>query len=72
MLGDTGANVLGAVLGFGLVVTAPFAGRVAAVVVLGLLNVASEVISFSSVIDRVPPLRWVDRAGRPPGYPDLP
>ena len=32
--------------------------------VLLALNVAAELVSFSAVIDRVPPLRWLDRLGR--------
>ena len=27
-------------------------------------RVAAELVSFSAVIDRVPPLRWLDRLGR--------
>ena len=50
MLGDAGANPLGAAVGVG--------------VVLAALNVASEVVSFSKVIDQVPPLRFLDRLGR--------
>ncbi len=64
MLGDTGANVLGAVLGIGIVEsTLP---HVRLIVVIGLLvaNLSSEVISFSRVIDAVPPLRFLDRVGR--------
>jgi UDP-GlcNAc:undecaprenyl-phosphate GlcNAc-1-phosphate transferase len=72
MLGDTGANPMGAVLALGLVLVAPFWGRVVALVVVLALNLVSEVVSFSAVIDRVAPLRWVDRAGRVPGYPELP
>ena len=72
MLGDTGANPMGAVLALGLVLVAPFWGRVVALVVVLALNLASEVVSFSAVIERVPPLRWVDRAGRVAGYPELP
>ena len=34
--------------------------------VLVALTAASEVVSYSRVIDAVPPLRWVDRAGRLP------
>jgi UDP-N-acetylmuramyl pentapeptide phosphotransferase/UDP-N-acetylglucosamine-1-phosphate transferase len=64
MIGDTGANVLGAALGVGLVLTAPVGARAGALAVLVVLNLLSEVVSFSSVIDRVPPLRWLDRAGR--------
>jgi hypothetical protein len=33
---------------------------------LVVANVAAELVSFSSIIDRVPPLRWFDRLGRPP------
>ena len=35
-------------------------------VVLIALNLLSEVVSFSRVIERVPPLRWFDRLGRHP------
>lgn len=64
MLGDAGANVLGAVVGLAVVLaTAPFTRTVVLIVVL-ILNVASEVISFSRVIAAVPPLRVFDRLGR--------
>jgi hypothetical protein len=66
MLGDTGANVIGAALGFGVVVTATPTARVATAVALLALNLVSEVVSFSRVIDRVAPLRALDRLGRRP------
>jgi UDP-N-acetylmuramyl pentapeptide phosphotransferase/UDP-N-acetylglucosamine-1-phosphate transferase len=66
MLGDAGANVIGAVLGVGVVLGRGEATRITALVVLIVLNVAAEVISFSAVIERVPWLRAVDRAGRLP------
>ena len=72
MLGDTGANPLGAALALGLVLVAPFGVRVAALLVVVAMNLASEVVSFSAVIDAVPPLRWIDRAGRRPRYPEVP
>lgn len=72
MLGDTGANALGGVVGLGVVVVAPVAVQLATAGVLLALNLLSEQVSFSSVIDRVAPLRWIDRAGRPHRYPDLP
>jgi UDP-N-acetylmuramyl pentapeptide phosphotransferase/UDP-N-acetylglucosamine-1-phosphate transferase len=66
MLGDTGANVLGAGAGLGLVMTTtPGAWEIGAVVLLAL-NLSSEWVSFSRVIDRLPPLRWLDRLGAPP------
>lgn len=64
MLGDAGANVLGGVVGLGVVLACPPATRLAALVAVAALNVASEVVSFSKVIDAVPPLRALDRAGR--------
>ena len=64
MLGDTGANVLGAVMGLGVVLACSPGTRLVVLVVLVALNLASEVVSFSRVIDAVPPLRALDRAGR--------
>ena len=66
MLGDTGANVVGAALGLGVVLTCSPGVRLAALVSVAALNLVSEVVSFSRVIDATPPLRWLDRAGRPP------
>jgi UDP-N-acetylmuramyl pentapeptide phosphotransferase/UDP-N-acetylglucosamine-1-phosphate transferase len=66
MLGDTGANVLGAGAGLGFVaVTGPGAWWIG-VVVLAALNVVSERVSFSQVIARTPPLQWFDRLGARP------
>lgn len=64
MLGDAGANVLGAALGIGVVLTCAPATRTGVLVGVAAMNLASELVSFSRVIDRVPPLRWVDRLGR--------
>jgi UDP-N-acetylmuramyl pentapeptide phosphotransferase/UDP-N-acetylglucosamine-1-phosphate transferase len=64
MLGDAGANALGASLGLGVAVAHGRAVQVVVVVALVALNLASEVISFSRVIDRVAPLRALDRLGR--------
>jgi UDP-N-acetylmuramyl pentapeptide phosphotransferase/UDP-N-acetylglucosamine-1-phosphate transferase len=64
MLGDVGANVLGGVIGLGVVIaTAPTTRTLVLLGVLAL-NLASEGVSFSRIIDRVPPLRALDRAGR--------
>jgi hypothetical protein len=64
MLGDTGANVIGAVLGLGVVLGASEGWRLAIMLTLLALNVAAELVSFSGVIDAVPPLRWFDQLGR--------
>lgn len=65
MLGDAGANALGAAIGIAAVHSCSFGVRVGALVVVLLLNAASERVSFSAVIERVPPLRSLDRLGRP-------
>lgn len=66
MLGDTGANALGAALGTGLVLVVGFQGRVIAAAVLLGLTLLSEVVSFSRIIEGFPPLRAFDRLGRLP------
>lgn len=66
MLGDVGANVIGGVLGLGLVLVAAPEVRTIALVLVAALNLASEAVSFSRVIDATPPLRALDRAGRRP------
>lgn len=66
MLGDTGSNVLGAAVGFGLVVALGPTGEWIALAVLVALNLASERISFTRVIDATSPLRWFDRLGALP------
>lgn len=63
MLGDTGANIMGAVLGLGVVLGRGETSRVTALVIVVVLTVVAEVSSFSRIIDRVPPLRWFDRLG---------
>jgi UDP-GlcNAc:undecaprenyl-phosphate/decaprenyl-phosphate GlcNAc-1-phosphate transferase len=64
MLGDTGANVLGAGLGLGVVLACSSGLRTGVLVVVLALNLISERISFSRVIARVGPLRFVDHLGR--------
>jgi UDP-N-acetylmuramyl pentapeptide phosphotransferase/UDP-N-acetylglucosamine-1-phosphate transferase len=66
MLGDAGANALGALLGLRLAAI-PARGRRAALLagVTGL-TLASERISFTSVIEATPGLRELDRLGRRP------
>ena len=64
MLGDAGANPIGAVVGLGLALALPpWAAAIAAVLLLAL-NLSSELWSFSEVIQRVGPLRALDRLGR--------
>ncbi len=64
MLGDTGANALGAAIGVATVLTVGPTTRVVVAGVLLALTLLSEVVSFSRVIAAVPPLRFLDRLGR--------
>jgi len=64
MIGDTGAYVLGGVLGLAAVLEVGRGPRNGILVVLVLLTVAAELVSFTRVIERVPPLRFLDRLGR--------
>lgn len=64
MLGDAGANALGGTIGLGVVLACSTATRLAVLVAVAAANVASELVSFSRVIDAVPALRVADRAGR--------
>ena len=66
MLGDAGANVLGAALGLGVVLACSGTTRTIVLVVVAVLNLASERISFSRVISSVGPLNAFDRWGRLP------
>jgi len=66
MLGDSGANALGGVLGAAAAVTLPRKARIAVLAAVTGLTAASEVVSFTRVIDRTPPLRWLDMLGRRP------
>ncbi len=64
MLGDTGANSAGAVLGCAVVARAGLSGRVAALAALAALTAASEKVSFTTVIESTPVLREIDALGR--------
>lgn len=64
MLGDAGANVLGAAVGTRAATLFGTRARVAATIVVLALTFASEKISFSHVIATTPALRAVDEWGR--------
>lgn len=66
MLGDAGANALGAMLGAAAAASLPRSGRVAVLAGIVALTAASEKISFTKVIQRTPPLHWLDMLGRRP------
>jgi UDP-GlcNAc:undecaprenyl-phosphate GlcNAc-1-phosphate transferase len=66
MLGDSGANLLGFLVGVGLlrVLSTPWLAVALGAVVA--LHVAGETVTLSRLIRAVPPLRWWDRLGRLP------
>ncbi len=67
MLGDTGANPAGALIGLALVERHRLAGRLVVLAVLTGLTLASEKVSFTTVIEATPVLRELDALGRPVG-----
>ena len=66
VLGDSGSNAIGAVVGMGLALLLGLPGRLAALALLSALSLVSEKVSFSGTIERFRPLRWLDALGRPP------
>lgn len=63
-LGDAGANMLGAVLGAGFVAASDLPATMAVLALLVVVTLASERVSFTEVIERTGPLRWLDGLGR--------
>ncbi len=75
MLGDTGANLAGAVAGVSLLVVLGPDARLAALAIVAALTAYGEFRSISETIERLPLLRDLDRLGRlraqsPPAPPD--
>jgi UDP-N-acetylmuramyl pentapeptide phosphotransferase/UDP-N-acetylglucosamine-1-phosphate transferase len=66
MVGDCGANSLGALAGWALTDRLDRRGRTAALAGVVALTLLSERVSFSAAIDRTPALRAVDAWGRRP------
>ena len=68
MLGDCGANALGAMLG-AAAAGLPRTARIALLAGITGLTAASEKVSFTKVIERTPALRRLDMLGRRPADP---
>ncbi|HYV01749.1 MAG TPA: hypothetical protein VEM93_05360, partial [Actinomycetota bacterium] len=64
MLGDSGANALGFIVGAGVVSTLSVPGLAAALGAIVVLHVVSETATLSRVIRAAPPIRWLDELGR--------
>jgi hypothetical protein len=66
MLGDAGANALGAMLGAAAAGSLPRSARAGLLAGIVALTVASEKVSFTKVIEATPALRRLDMLGRRP------
>jgi UDP-N-acetylmuramyl pentapeptide phosphotransferase/UDP-N-acetylglucosamine-1-phosphate transferase len=64
MLGDTGSNLIGGLAGLWLVLTLSTLGLAIATAVLVIVTAYGEIRSLSDLIDRTPPLRFLDSIGR--------
>lgn len=64
MLGDSGANALGALLGLRLAAVPSRSRRSGLLAAIVALTLASEKVSFTAVIEATPGLRDLDRLGR--------
>jgi UDP-N-acetylmuramyl pentapeptide phosphotransferase/UDP-N-acetylglucosamine-1-phosphate transferase len=64
MLGDAGANSLGAMLGAAAAATLPRPARIGLLTGIIALTALSEKVSFTKVIARTPALNWLDMLGR--------
>jgi len=64
MLGDIGSNMLGAIAGLALAFSLALPAKIIFVLLLIIIHIYSEMASLSQLIERVPPLKWLDRLGR--------
>jgi len=64
MLGDTGSNILGGVLGFCLAAIFEWNIKLPVIILLLVLQLLTEKFSISEVIERTPALRAIDNFGR--------
>jgi UDP-GlcNAc:undecaprenyl-phosphate GlcNAc-1-phosphate transferase len=64
MLGDTGSNLIGGILGLLAVFSLGLTGKAVFFIFLAAVHAAAEFTSLSRLIDAVPILRLMDEAGR--------
>jgi UDP-N-acetylmuramyl pentapeptide phosphotransferase/UDP-N-acetylglucosamine-1-phosphate transferase len=64
MMGDVGANTLGIMAGFALGLWLPLWAKAVVAAALIAIHLYSERRSVNDLIERVAPLRWLDRLGR--------
>lgn len=68
MLGDTGSNLAGGLAGLWLVLVLDTTGLAVALVLLLAVTVYGERRSITELVERTPPLRWLDCLGRPDAH----
>jgi len=68
MLGDSGANAIGAMIGLAAASSLRRPSRLLVLGGVAALTAASEKVSFTKVIARTPALNWLDMLGRRPAY----
>lgn len=64
MLGDAGANLLGALVGLTIITGFSGTGLILLLILLALGNAAGEIMSFSRLIEGSRALNWLDKLGR--------
>ena len=64
MLGDAGANVLGFLVGIGVLVVLAPSWLAVVLAALLVLHGLAETVTLSRLIEAAPPLRWFDGLGR--------
>ncbi len=64
MMGDVGSNTLGAMVGLSLTLSLGVEDKLALLLLLLVVHIYAEIGSLSTLIDRIPLLRWLDRLGR--------
>jgi len=70
MLGDSGSNVLGFLIGVALFDRLGVAGLAVALGVILVLHALSETLTLSRAIEATAPLRWLDQLGRVRNLPE--
>lgn len=64
MLGDTGANLVGALAGLTILTALPASWLFPALALLALANLIGELLSYSRIIEKSKILSWLDQLGR--------
>ncbi len=64
MLGDNGANTLGAIMGYGFSLWTSTGGKILLLLFIIIVNFLAEIYSFTNYISKNRILNWIDQLGR--------